>query len=1184
MRGNRLFAVLLAGLLQLAPVWRTFIPLEARALAPSSWAWVLQLGAGAVALLGGYDSVSGATQIVAPYTVNATTGVAYSRQLTTSGQTAHSWSASTAAIGTPVFPLTPGLWLTNANGKIGGVPTWAGTSNITIKAWQNSGNSGASVSSVFVFTITNGTSSATLPAITGQPRNQTNYPNSTVTFTVTATGSAPLSYQWRFQGAAIANATATACTIAGVQSANAGNYSVVVTNAAGSVTSANATLTVLPTTADLIATVFGPTTVSPGMSLDCVVSVTNLGPNVASNVIVSDTLPSNAVFVGTTGGGTLGSAMVTWPPIGSLAAGATTNFTVTLTAPNDGSLTNTASATSNATDPNSSNNNGTAPSSRLITSIAPQADVIVACSGPASINAGANLSYLIQVTNLGPSVASNVIVSDALPSGAVLVSASGGSSATAGGVTWPPILSLARGQWTTFSLTIRAPATGTLTNLASGSSPTPDPIASNNDGTSAPARVITAVQPVADLVVLASGPAAALEGVNIGYSITVSNLGPSTASNVIVTDTLPAGTPFVNASGGGVINGGVVTWPVIGSIDSGGFITFSLTVTAPASGILTNRASCSSLTPDPVAANNDGTATASTVTTEIGLLADVAVLMTGPAIVLPGSNLTYTITVSNLGPTVATNVIVQNPLPSGLTFVNASGGVAPSGGMLIWPAIDSLAPGAFTSFDVTVAGPTSGTVTNSASANSGTPDPNQANNNGTATASRWELSITPQADLAVEASGPATVPAGSTFTYAILVTNLGPSTAANIVVQDALPATVTFVSATGGGVVSGGIVTWPAISTLDAATSANFSVTVRAPAAGTLTNRASGTSPTYDPAPGNHDGSGAAARVITTVQPRADLVVGVSGPTAALPGGTVTYNIGVTNLGPSTASNVVASDRFPVNANLVSAPGASVSNNLVTWPLIASLASGASSNYTLTITAPATGVLTNTGFAISETVDPNPSNNDGTLPSSGTITAIVTDQFGIVADAIVLNPQSGLFEQVARVTNTGPGTIAAFRLFVVGLRTGVQLYNATGTNAGKPYVQYNAALNPGQTATLHLEFFVPDRQPFTDTFSAEVALPSSSATVSGGGISISRAFVDSHTGAAPRFVIEFPSNPGRVYTIIYCDSLSNSWKVATPSVTATATITQWYDDGPPKTDSPPLGAGGTRLYRVLLNP
>jgi hypothetical protein len=135
-----------------------------------------------------------------------------------------------------------------------------------------------------------------------------------------------------------------------------------------------------------------------------------------------------------------------------------------------------------------------------------------------------------------------------------------------------------------------------------------------------------------------------------------------------------------------------------------------------------------------------------------------------------------------------------------------------------------------------------------------------------------------------------------------------------------------------------------------------------------------------------------------------------------------------------------------------------------------------------------------------------------------------------------------------------------------------------------PYAQYNSPLNPGQTVLFTLEFLVPNRRPFTNTLALGAVLPVAAGTNSGAGsIAISRAFVDARPPNAPRFVIEFPSQVGRVYTILYRDDLSSPWKVATPSVTAGSTRTQWYDDGPPKTDAPPL-TNGSRYYRVIVAP
>jgi hypothetical protein len=87
------------------------------------------------------------------------------------------------------------------------------------------------------------------PAITVQPTNQTVSAGSEVTLTVGATGFAPLAYQWQLAGNPIDGATASSYSLNPAMAANAGNYTVVVTNLCGSVTSAMATLTVNPVVA-----------------------------------------------------------------------------------------------------------------------------------------------------------------------------------------------------------------------------------------------------------------------------------------------------------------------------------------------------------------------------------------------------------------------------------------------------------------------------------------------------------------------------------------------------------------------------------------------------------------------------------------------------------------------------------------------------------------------------------------------------------------------------------------------------------------------------------------------------------------------------------------------------------------------------------------------------------------------
>ncbi|MDB6058276.1 MAG: Endoglucanase [Verrucomicrobiales bacterium] len=84
------------------------------------------------------------------------------------------------------------------------------------------------------------------PSITTQPQSHTVSQNSSATFSVSATGTAALGYQWRFNNVSISGATASSYALSHVQSSNAGSYSVVITNMAGSVTSFDATLTLSP--------------------------------------------------------------------------------------------------------------------------------------------------------------------------------------------------------------------------------------------------------------------------------------------------------------------------------------------------------------------------------------------------------------------------------------------------------------------------------------------------------------------------------------------------------------------------------------------------------------------------------------------------------------------------------------------------------------------------------------------------------------------------------------------------------------------------------------------------------------------------------------------------------------------------------------------------------------------------
>ena len=146
--------------------------------------------------------------------------------------------------------LTPSYqWFFNAN-------PLAGATNTSL-AILNIQTNNAGIYSVAITNSLGGVTSSnalltvqTPPSIATQPANQTTSLGGTAAFTVVATGTAPLSYQWYFNGTnQLAGATNSTLTVTNIQMTNAGNYSVTITNVVGEVTSANALLNVsgLPT-------------------------------------------------------------------------------------------------------------------------------------------------------------------------------------------------------------------------------------------------------------------------------------------------------------------------------------------------------------------------------------------------------------------------------------------------------------------------------------------------------------------------------------------------------------------------------------------------------------------------------------------------------------------------------------------------------------------------------------------------------------------------------------------------------------------------------------------------------------------------------------------------------------------------------------------------------------------------
>lgn len=176
--------------------------------------------------------------------------------------------------------------------------------------------------------------------------------------------------------------------------------------------------------------------------------------------------------------------------------------------------------------------------------------------------------------------------------------------------------------------------------------------------------------------------------------------------------------------------------------------------------------------------------------------ADLSITKTAAATVNAGQNITYTITVTNNGPTTASAVQVLDTIPAGTTFVSAT----PSqGSCAAGPPVDCdlgtiLNAGNATITLIVTAPVTAGDVSNTATV-SNTPEPDDDATNDTSTPATT-VTVIAIADLSITKTGPPTVSPGGQISYTITVMNNGPSAATNVQVLDTIPPTTTYVSAT----------------------------------------------------------------------------------------------------------------------------------------------------------------------------------------------------------------------------------------------------------------------------------------------------------------------------------------------------------------------------------------------------
>ena len=707
-----------------------------------------------------------------------------------------------------------------------------------------------------------------------------------------------------------------------------------------------------------------PDPAAVGGPVQATLTVSNAGPNTATGVTVTDPIPSgwNEVTATTTEGSCTVSGGTVTCTLGDMPDGATTEIALSGTTASSSTATtlpNVASVSTTAFDPNPTDN-----VSGDTVSLIRQADLAVTkTAAPDSAPAGGPVTWTVTATNNGASDAQDVLVSDAIDVAgqATVTDASlDAASVAAGGTCTNPtgravrcaVPTLASGASATVTVTGRlatdlAPGT-TVTDTAVVASDTPDPSTGDNAATAA----VTVTAPQADVRVAKTGPESVIAGQTISWTVNATNFGPSDAPGVVVTDTVPDGVTNVAATpsrGTCTVTGRAVSCEA-GALPSAGpdvagadvTVTITGTVDPAATGTLANTASATTTATDPAPDNN-----AATGTTPVTASYDLAVSKSANRTTLPGEAprpVTYTITVTNNGPSAARDVTVTDLTPLALTLLSATsddGTCDTSNATTPQPAPDDtqglvtcvlpgpIAPGA--SAVVTVAMRADTVLANGPDvaervsiSDAAGADTNPDNN----TAS-WTLSGLPFVDLSLDKSADAQVTAGGTAAYTFVITNNNDPNdveenlaAIRPILTDTLPAGVSFTGAsvtapTDGSQdvacsVNGQELTCQLSANLDAGDAVTVQVTVAiAPGveAGTaLVDTASVETGDMTNNPDSaleNNSSTATSTVVAEADPAVTaLTITPVDPGSTGPGSLRNLHISLTNNGPSTARDV----------------------------------------------------------------------------------------------------------------------------------------------------------------------------------------------------------------------------------------------------------------------------------------
>jgi uncharacterized repeat protein (TIGR01451 family) len=446
-------------------------------------------------------------------------------------------------------------------------------------------------------------------------------------------------------------------------------------------------------------------------------TLSNKGPN-PSNVTSAIVFTGAAKVTGVSTAACKTGGLTVQCAFGSLSAGTSLTFTVTVEATSIGTVQSTATATGSAPDPVSVNNTS---SGSVQAVAATAADLAVSQTAtPATIVLGENATFLVRVINNGPGTAQGVTLSNQIPWRTSLVSAvpSRGScqqSTCALGT-------IAPGTSVTVTVTVKPTTTGQFVNRGNVASSPADSTAGNNTS----AAAITVVNSAIDLSVsVTSSSAAPIAGTPFSYLVRVTNAGPRAAPSVTLTGSFPPLLQVVGATtASGSCTGTSALTCALGTIEPSAVATVTVTVLPISTGSISTTFRALSAIADNVVDN--------VATSNLNVGRSAADLSVTQVAHWDNGRGVFTTEVLNAGPATAALVQVTNELPWRSQLVSASTTHGSCSGPTC--SIGTMAAGSRVRVVVVVQLSSVGTSTNVSRVSGAVDDPIPSNNSAAATA------------------------------------------------------------------------------------------------------------------------------------------------------------------------------------------------------------------------------------------------------------------------------------------------------------------------------------------------------------------------------------------------------------------------------------------------------------------